>query len=90
MTDWKPDPAQLAWTRQFIAVTAHSAIWGAPAMGVFRVDQEEKKLRFTDRSPLFQQEMWERTVVAFGECGWEVVDATGEPGESSEAEEEGQ
>lgn len=90
MPDWKPDPAQLAWTREFIRITKHGAIWGAPSMGVFRVDQEEKKLRLTIRSPVFQQEMWDRTVVAFGECGWEVVDETGELGESDEAEEEDQ
>lgn len=74
MTNWKPDVEQLAWTRMFIRITNDGAAWRAPSMGVFRVDQKEKKLRFVERAPTYDHELYERTQVAFGKLGWEVVD----------------
>lgn len=73
---WHPSPAQLVWTKNLIDSVSDNAMWGAPAMGVFRFDKPRKKLYLVEKYPSCDEELLARTKIAFELCGYKLVDAT--------------
>lgn len=73
---WRPDPAQLQWTRNLIASMNDGGTWGVPANGnVYIFDKKANVLRFVagDENNVLHQ----RTVVIFNQLGWTVRDERG-------------
>ncbi len=76
-TDWRPDAAQLGWAKNVISLLRDGGCWGAPIMGMFTIDHQHKRLIFQEKSPAYDPEMLQRTVVAFRLCDYDVLNNTG-------------
>lgn len=71
--DWKPDEAQLQWTRNLIACLNHGGYWGTDNAR-YRMDKPNKRLVLTLKLANFNAEMHRRIVVAFKQCDFDVVE----------------
>ncbi len=78
IVNWEPDRDMIEWSQKLIGCLNEGGVWTAPVMGIFRISHEKKTLTMTLRTPMFDPEMYRRTVITFKEIGYEVIDQSPE------------
>lgn len=73
---YQPRQSDIQWTKDLLSHIRNGGIWGAPAMGMFTVDHDNKKLIMTAKTPDCDMELLAMTKCVLEKCGYALEEKT--------------
>jgi hypothetical protein len=70
---YQPRDLDLQWTKSLLSSLKNGGHWAAPAMGIFVIDHDEKKVTMVLKTPTCDEELLQITDCCLQKCGYELV-----------------